>query len=406
MATFNYQALSKENKRVTGTQDAGSTQELAEILSKQGVQLLSAKKAGGFSLSNAANMQIGNNKPKLKDKVVFTRQLATMINAGVPLVRSLATLQSQTENQYFQKTVGQITRDVEGGMAFADALAKHPDIFSPIYINMVRAGEAGGILDEILKKLAFQQEKDSAIRHKFKSAMTYPVVLITIAVAVFIGLMTVVVPKIGNIVSDLTNGAELPTLTRVMMQISNFMTTYWYIELIFVVVGAFAFRRWKKSPKGQEQFDRMLFKLPAIGPIVNKVAIARFARTFASLMSAGVSVVETIEITSKAIGNKVVEKELLAAAKEVANGKQLSEPISRSEVFPPIVSQMLAIGEETGQTDTILIKVADFYEEEVDAAVDSISSILEPILIVFMGGMVGLVAASVLGPISNLSQQI
>ncbi|MCA9349168.1 type II secretion system F family protein [Candidatus Saccharibacteria bacterium] len=351
-------------------------------------------------------MQIGNNKPKLKDKVVFTRQLATMINAGVPLVRSLATLQSQTENQYFQKTVGQITRDVEGGMAFADALAKHPDIFSPIYINMVRAGEAGGILDEILKKLAFQQEKDSAIRHKFKSAMTYPVVLITIAVAVFIGLMTVVVPKIGNIVSDLTNGAELPTLTRVMMQISNFMTTYWYIELIFVVVGAFAFRRWKKSPKGQEQFDRMLFKLPAIGPIVNKVAIARFARTFASLMSAGVSVVETIEITSKAIGNKVVEKELLAAAKEVANGKQLSEPISRSEVFPPIVSQMLAIGEETGQTDTILIKVADFYEEEVDAAVDSISSILEPILIVFMGGMVGLVAASVLGPISNLSQQI
>lgn len=406
MATFDYQALTKEGKRTTGTLEAKDSKEIADVLAKQNMQMLSAKKSGGFSLSSINNIQIGNTKPKLKDKVVFTRQLATMINAGVPLVRSLATLQNQTDNQAFQKTIGTITHDVEGGMAFADALEKHPDTFSPIYINMVRAGEAGGILDEILKKLALQQEKDASIRKKFKSAMTYPVVLIIITVGVFIALMTVVVPKIGGIVADLTNGADLPRLTQVMLDISEVMTGYWYIHVSLLVVAFIAFRRWKHTDKGKQQFDRMLFKIPALGPIVNKVAIARFARTFASLMGAGVSVVETIQITSKAIGNSVVEKELLEAAKDVANGKQLSEPLANSEVFPPIVSQMLAIGEETGQTDTILLKVADFYEEEVDAAVDGISSILEPLLIVVMGGMVGLVAASVLGPIGNLSSQL
>lgn len=405
MATFTYQALNRENKRITGTLDANDTKELADILTRQNIQLLSAKKTSGFSLNNL-NVDIGNTKPKLKDKVVFTRQLATMINAGVPLVRSLATLQGQTENKAFQKAIGEITHEVESGTAFADALGKHPDIFSPIYINMVRAGEAGGILDDILKKLALQQEKDAAIRSKFKSAMTYPVVLITIAIVVFIALMTVVVPKIAGIVADLTNGAELPRLTQAMLSISNFMTGFWYIHIVVIVGSFYAFRRWKRTPSGQLKFDKFLFKVPAVGPIVNKVAIARFARTFASLMSAGVSVVETIEITAKAIGNKVVENELIAAAKEVSNGKQLSEPLSKSTVFPPIVSQMLAIGEETGQTDTILLKVADFYEEEVDAAVEGVSSVLEPILIVFMGVMVGLVAASVLGPIGNLSSQI
>ncbi|MEM6997959.1 MAG: type II secretion system F family protein, partial [Patescibacteria group bacterium] len=289
---------------------------------------------------------------------------------------------------------------------FADALEKHDQIFSPIYINMVKAGEAGGILDEILRKLAEQQEKDSAIRKKFKGAMTYPIVLITITTVVFIALMTIVVPKIGGIVADLTNGAPLPPMTQVMLKISDFLTGFWYIHVGVVFGGGYMFRRWVKTKEGKKKFDKFLFKVPAVNTILTKMAIARFARIFASLMTAGVSVIETIEITAKAIGNSVIEAELLDAAREVANGKQLSEPLSKSEVFPPIVSQMLAIGEETGQADTILLKVADFYEEEVDAAVEGMSSILEPIMIVVMGGMVGLVAASVLGPIGNLSSQL
>lgn len=406
MAKFEYHALSKDNKKVKGTLEASDSKQVKSLLSKQGMVVLSVHKEGGFTLSSLNNINIGSNKPKLKDLVVFTRQLATMINAGVPLVRSLATLQAQTEHKGFKQTITEITKDVESGTSFADALEKHPGSFTPIYINMIRAGEVGGILDEILKKLAVQQEKDASIRKKFKSAMTYPMVLITITFLVFIALMTVVVPKIGAIVADLTGGAELPVMTQVMLNISSVLTTFWYIHIAVIFGAAYAFRRWKSTTKGRRQFDALLFKVPALNTVLIKVAIARFSRIFASLMSAGVSVIETLEITSKAIGNSVVEDELMSAAKDVANGKQLSEPLSKSKVFPPIVSQMLAIGEETGQTDTILLKVAEFYEEEVDAAVESISSILEPILIVVMGAMVGLVAASVLGPIGNLSNQL
>jgi type IV pilus assembly protein PilC len=328
-----------------------------------------------------------------------------MINAGVPLVRSLATLQSQTDNPVFKKHMQEISKDVESGIAFADALAKHPRIFSPIYVNMVRAGEAGGILDEILKKLALQQEKDAKIRGKFKSAMTYPMVLIGITFTVFIALMTIVVPKIGKIVGDLSGG-KLPPLTQTMLSISHIITAFWYIHIgIAVGLGIFIARS-LRTEKGKLIRDQLLLKIPAIKIIVIKMAIARFSRIFASLMTAGVSVIESIEITGRAIGNKVIEAELMDAAKEVANGEQFSTPLSKSKIFPPIVSQMLAVGEETGQTDSVLIKVAEFYEDEVDAAVDGLSSILEPLLIVIMGGMVAVIAVSVIGPISNLSNQI
>jgi type IV pilus assembly protein PilC len=330
-----------------------------------------------------------------------------MINAGVPLVRSLATLQNQTENKAFQKHIAEITKDIEGGMAFAESLARHPTVFSPIYINMVRAGEAGGILDDILKKLAEQQEKDAKIRGKFKSAMTYPVVLMTITGAVFMALMVFVMPKIGTIIKDLAGpNAELPTLTKVMLGISDFMVHKWFILFPTLIIGSYFLRRYMKTPKGRRKKDVLLLKLPVLSVIIRKVAIARFARTFASMLAAGVTVIEAIEVTGKAIGNSVIEDELLAASKDVANGQQLSVPLSNSKVFPPIVSQMMSIGEETGQTDQILVKVADFYEEEVDAMVDSMSSILEPIMIVVMGAMVGLIVASVIGPITNLSNQI
>ena len=404
MAKFNYKALDSAGKPKNGTIEAASEDAARSALTRLSLKPLSISKVGGASGDIMAFLNKGG-KVKSKDLVVFTRQLATMINAGVPLVRSLATLQEQTENPAFKKQLVNISKDVESGTAFADALEKYKGTFSPIYINMVRAGEAGGILDDILKKLAVQQEKDAAIKGKFKSAMVYPAVLIAITVLVFIALMTFVVPTVGTIIADLTDG-ELPQMTQIMLNISNFMTTYWWIEIAIVFGGGTALIRFLKTPKGREFRDKTLLKIPAIKTLVVKLAIARFSRIFAALMSAGVSVIDSIEITAKAIGNTVIEKELMSAARAVANGEQFSEPLSKSKIFPAIVSQMLAIGEETGQTDTVLVKVADFYEEQVDDAVNSLSSILEPVLIVVMGGMVGLIAASVIGPISSLSQGI
>lgn len=402
MANYTYKAIDTTGKQKSGTIEASTESAARSSLVRLNMKPITVRKVGGVDIMAILNK---GGKVKLKDLVIFTRQLATMINAGVPLVRSLATMQKQTENPVFKKQLVAISKDVESGMAFADALEKHPKTFSPIYINMIRAGEAGGILDEILKKLAVQQEKDAAIRAKFKSAMTYPAVLIFITVTVFIMLMTVVVPKVGTIIADLTNG-ELPTMTKVMLGISDFLLGYWYIHVVVVTVTTVTLTKFLRTRRGRETKDKILLRLPAIRTLVIKMAVARFSRIFASLMTAGVSVIEAIEVTARAIGNTVIEKELMEAAKLVSNGEQLSDPLSRSKVFPPIVSQMMAIGEETGQTDTVLLKVADFYEEEVDAAVEGLSSILEPILIVVMGGMVGLIAASVIGPISSLANNI
>lgn len=404
MAKFSYTALDQDDKRKSGTIEASSATAAQKILSEQNLKPLHVAEEKRSKLTIPS---FGGNKVKLRDMVIFTRQLATMINAGVPLVRSLATLQNQTESEAFKKTIADVTKNVEGGMNFADALERHPNVFSPIYVNMVRAGEAGGILDEILKKLAIQQEKDARIRGKFKSAMTYPMILLTITLSVFMLLMVFVMPRIGKIIQDLAGeDAQLPTMTKVMLSISDFMVTRWYIIIAVGFIAGYFLRRYVKTPKGRHNKDALLLRTPVLNTIVRKVAIARFARTFASLIGAGVTVIESIEVTAKAIGNAIIEEELLSASKEVANGAPLSVPLGNSKVFPPIVSQMMSIGEETGQTDQILVKVADFYEEEVDATVDSLSSILEPIMIVVMGVMVGLIAASVIGPISNLSSQI
>ncbi len=405
MAKFEYTATGEDQKQHSGVLEAADENAARSSLVRLRLKPLVIKKVQ----KKKGEIHIGfldkSNKVKPKDLVIFTRQLATMINAGVPLVRSLSTMHAQTESAGLKKHLTQISKDVEGGMAFADALEKHSDAFNPIYVNMIRAGEAGGILDEILKKLAIQQEKDAAIRAKFKSAMTYPMVLITITVLVFIALMTVVVPKVGTIIADLTGG-DLPTITKVMLGISHVLINFWFIHVGVVVGTAIYLRKFLKTPRGRKTRDQLLLKLPGINIIVTKIIVARFSRIFASLMGAGVTVLDSLEITAKAVGNAVVEKELLDGAKSVANGEPLSVSLSKSAVFPPIVSQMLSIGEETGQTDTVLVKVADFYEEEVDAAVDGLSSILEPILIVVMGGMVGLIAVSVIGPISSLANKI
>jgi len=330
-----------------------------------------------------------------------------MISAGVPLTRSLATMEMQTTNKYFKTVIASITKDVEGGQNLGDAFAKYPDVFSEIYVNMIKAGEAGGILDEIMKRLASQVEQESSMKKKIKGAMTYPVVNLSVTVIAFFGITMLVLPKIGQILTDLGGpDAKLPIYTVYMLKVSTIMQKHGVFVIIGMFVALFLIRKYIKTPKGKFQFHSLCLRIPVLKDILIKIAIARFARTFASLMSSGVTVLDALDVTGGAIGNKVIEKELREAAIQVKNGKQLSEPLSASKHFPAIVSQMLAIGEETGQTDTILLKVADFYEEEVTTVIDSLSSIIEPLMIIVLGAGVGLIAASVMGPIASLSKNI
>jgi type IV pilus assembly protein PilC len=401
MTQFSYTGLNSKNEKIEGLISAQTREAALTTLRDQGVKPLNV----GESKSSKNILSFGQ-RVKLRDLVVFTRELATMIDAGVPIVRSLATLENQTENKFFKDSLADITKRVESGSTLGDALAEHPKIFNSIYINMVKAGEEGGILDDALLKLALQTEKDAAIRTKVKSAMTYPMVITFITVTAFYGLMTIVVPKLGKIIVSM--GAPLPKLTKVMLAIGAFMSSSLFLVLfpVIVVGGTIAFRRYIQTEKGRYNFHYVLLKTPIVKVLITKVAVARFARVFSSLMAAGVSVLQAIDATSNAIGNKVIQKELTDASKQVRNGTQLSAALADSKIFPPIVSQMLAVGEETGQIDKVLIKVAEFYEDEVDAFVAGLTSIIEPLMIMVLGTMVGLVAASVFGPLSSLTQSI
>jgi len=418
---FTYKATSASGKTITGTAEAASKQDLLALLHKQNIHPIFIKAGKGRGKSKS--LFGPKKKVKLSDLVIFTRQLSTMISAGVPLARSLAALQADANNPYMREVLNGVAKDVEGGQPLGDAFAKYPNVFSEVYVNMVRAGEEGGILDEILKRLALQVELDSSIRKKIKSAMMYPLVILTVTVIAFFGIMLFIVPKLGGILTSLGGpNAKLPVYTRVLLSFSNFCskpTIFGHLPIpiinkipnlvLFLIIGVIAsiyLLRYIKTPSGKYRFHALLLRLPIVRTIILKVAIARFSRTFASLMGSGVSVLDALEVTGAAIGNKVIEAELADAAKEVRNGKQLSEPLSHSKHFPPIVSQMLMVGEETGQIDTVLVKIADFYEEEVTVLIDGLAAVIEPIMIIFLGAGVGLIAASVMGPIANLSKNI
>lgn len=406
MARFAYTAADSQNNILKGKTELPDRASVIAALGKQQLRPISIKQLKdkkSFDLNNLFEAK----KVKQDQLVAFTRQLSAMVSAGVPLLRSLSSIEKHSEDKALKKILGGIVKDVEGGSTLGDALAKYPQTFNDIYVNMVRAGESAGILDDILKRIALQQEKSAAIRKKIKSAMTYPVVLIFITIAAFFGLMIFVIPQIGTILTDLGGpDAELPGITLFMLAASHIITTYWYIifpVIAGIIYGVFWYIR---QPRGRRQFHALVLKIPGIRTIVMKVTVARFARTFSALMGAGVAVLEALAVTSRAVGNVLYQEVLTEAAKEVKNGKSLSSVIEKSDLFPAIVSQMLAVGEETGQTDTVLVKVAEFYDEEVDLAIDGVSSIIEPVMIVIMGGMVGLIAASVMMPIAQLSQNI
>lgn len=409
MAHFIYIALNQSGGSVKGTVEASDESAVISLLSRQNLRPISihegAAKAGGFSVGDF----FGKNKVKSDTLVIFTRELSAMVSAGVPLLRALSSLYEHTEkkDQALKDVLQGIMKDVQSGAALGVALEKYPNTFNDVYVNMVKAGEAAGILDDILKRLAMQQEKSASIRKKIKSAMTYPMVLLTITALAFFGLMIFVIPMIGKILKDLAGpDAELPMITQIMLDASSFMVNYWWILTPLLVGGIMLLLRYIKTPTGKMQFHKLVLKVPAVNKIIVKVAVARFARTFSALMGAGVPILESLSVTAKALGNGVYEAALLDAAEQVKAGANLSKVIEKNPLFPAIVAQMLTVGEETGQTDLVLVKVADFYEEEVDVAIDGISSIIEPVMIVIMGGAVGLIAASVMTPIANLANSI
>lgn len=404
---FSYKATKKDGTQSSGSIEAGSHEAAVQALARQGLHPLVVKAAAGKGKNGGSLFGNFGKKVKSDDLVIFTRQLATMVSAGVPLARGLELLSHDPESPYFREVLTSITKDVTGGIPLGEAFGKYPNVFSDVYVNMVKAGEEGGILDQIMKRLAKQIETDASMKKQVKSAMAYPMVIGGITVIAFFGIMFVLMPKLAGIFKQLAGpGYVLPIYTRVLLNIANYSRRYVFIYVPLIFIGTYLLRRYMKTPKGKYQWHSILLRLPVVKPIVTKIAIARFARTFSSLMGAGVGVLEALSVTGGAIGNKVIEKELADAAEAVKAGKTLSSQLAQSPHFPRIIPEMLQVGEETGQLDKVLVKVADFYEEEVSTTMESLSSIIEPIMIVVLGAGVGIIAASVMGPLANLTTQI
>ncbi len=392
---YKWSGKASNGEIVKGELTASSDQEVKTHLRKQRIIPKSiSKKPKSMFASFGGKVQD-------KDLVIFTRQFSTMIGAGLPLVQALEILSAQTENKYFAKTVGSIKNDVEGGSTFADALAKHPKIFSELYTNMVAAGEAGGILDTILIRLATYIEKAQNLKRKVKGAMVYPSVTMTVAIAVIVIIMVFVVPTFGAMFRQL--GGSLPMPTQIIIDLSNFLGGTGGLVVLGCIAGFVIFiTQFKKTERGKKIIDRIVLKMPIVGILFKKVAVAKFTRTLGTLISSGVPILDGLNITAKTAGNKVVEESVQTVRKGVAEGKTIAEPLSEAKVFPPMVTQMIAVGESTGALDSMLEKIADFYDDEVDIAVSNLTAMIEPMLMVFMGGTIGFIVIAMYLPIFKL----
>jgi len=395
MAVYTYRALDKQGEVIQDKAEGSGQLAVATELRHQGLLVIEVKE------QNAANKDILEpfKRIKLLDLVIFSRQLATMINAGLPIVRALYVLSEQTENPKLKDVVVAVRQDVEAGSSLSQALEKHPKVFSRLYVEMVKAGEVGGMLDGVLLRLADQLERDQDLRRKVKSAMTYPVIVLILAILAASFMLMFIVPVFAGLFQDL--GGTLPLPTRICMLLSDILTSFWGI-LVYagMALAVVMFLRWKKTEKGRKTWGRAVLRIPAkIGDVVRKVALARFARTLATLSAAGVPILQAIEITATSSGNWVVEKALLKSRDAVREGIPLYKPLEEEPVFPPMVTRMIAVGEETGDVDGMLTKIAEFYESEVDAAVKALTSLIEPIMIVVVGGIVGFIVISMYLPL-------
>lgn len=400
MATFEWTGKTRQGTIQKGQLAANSREEVIALLRKENILVTSVQQ-------KAKDLKIpgfGGGKVSDKDIVIFTRQFATMIDAGLPLVQCLEILSAQCENPVLAKAVGEVRGDVEGGSTYADALRKHPKVFDDLYVNMVAAGEAGGILDTILNRLAKHIEKSMKLKKQIKSAMVYPSTIMGVAGIVIVVLLVFVIPIFAQMFTDF--GGTLPALTQFVIDISHFMKSN-----ILIIVGAvgsavYGFKKYYRTPNGRKTVDKIALKLPVLGDLIRKAAVAKFTRTLGTLIASGVPILEGLGIVAKTAGNKVIEQALMNARQSISEGKTISDPLGKEKVFPPMVVQMIAVGETTGALDAMLSKIADFYDDEVDSAVGALTSLLEPMLMVFLGITIGTIVIAMYLPIFKLASVV
>jgi type IV pilus assembly protein PilC len=399
MPMFEYTARSQTGQIQKGQLDVSNKDDVSSYLRKNRLILVSVREA-----PKQMKLSMGGKRVKTRDIVIFTRQFATMINAGLPLVQSLNILASQTENKTLAEVTKSVVYDVESGNTLADAFSKHPKAFSTLYVNMVAAGEAGGILDTILLRLATFLEKNDALVRKVKGAMIYPGVIISVAAIAICILLVFVIPTFQSMFSSA--GLELPLPTRIVIAMSDFLIGYWWAILGAVGAGVFALKSYYGTEAGRLQIDTMMLKAPVLGDVIRKSAVSRFTRTLGTLVSSGVSILEGLEITAKTAGNQVVHNAVMESRQSIAGGETIAAPLERSKVFPPMVISMIAVGEQTGGLDEMLSKIADFYDEEVDVAVSALLSLMEPAMIVGLGVIVGGMVIAMYLPIFDMMNAV
>ena len=400
MQTFKYTARdTSTNKVIKSTISAQSESEAAKLLMAQKIvptKLESIDTRRGFASLNA--------RVSTKDRVIFTRQLATMINAGLPLAQSLNTVQEQTSNKALKNIIGEIANNVNSGASLADSFAKHPKVFNQVYLALVKAGEASGTLDQSLERLAKQQEHDADMMSKIRGAMMYPAIVLAVIVGVVVFMLLMLVPQVQNLYDDM--GRELPLQTRILTSVANFVIDYWYIVLLVSIGVIFLLRRWIQTDSGRKAWDTFKLNMPLFSTLFRKLYMARFSRTCETLLGSGVPMLESLKISADATNNVVVREQILRGADKVKNGKALSEGLTGEDYILPFVPQMVKIGETSGGIDSMLGKVADYYEKEVDNTIKSISTLIEPILMVIMAGLIGFIVLAVLLPIYALSDSV
>lgn len=402
MATFVYDALDPMGRSVRDRIDAESESQVISRLHSQGLHVLKVAEQRQTGLK--AESRPANGKAKLTALVVFSRQFATMVDAGLSVMKAIDILASQTKDLPLRHALEQVKRDVQEGGSLADSLAKHPGCFSRLYVNMIRAAELGGILDTILDRLAGFLEKEQEIRQKVKASLTYPVIVLGFAVAMLNAMFFFVLPTFKSIFDEM--GVPMPPMTAVLFGISDIMRSFWYIFLGVPIAAVFAFRRYQRTPQGARTVDWIKIKVPIFGDLILKLAIARFARTFGTLLASGVPIMRTMEIIGETAGNVLVSDAVQKTRADIRDGKRLSRPLQASGLFPPMVTHMIDVGEETGRLSEMLVKVADFYESEVDATVKGLTSLIEPILIVFLGVVVGFIVVAIMAPMFSMVSNI
>jgi type IV pilus assembly protein PilC len=398
MAAFAYSAINAEGFALDGEIHAPSLDAAREQLRIRG---LLPEKLQELPASGEQSARTAFKKIKPKSLQVFSRQFATMIEAGLNVVGSLVILEQQTDDRYLASVIKELRADVEGGLLLSQAMERHPKVFSRLFVSMVEAGEAAGILDQVLDRMAFQIERETKLKRRVKGAMMYPTMVLIFATLVLVGMLLFLVPIFTKIFTDL--GGELPKLTQIVVAMSDFIKNYWYAMIIAGIGGTFGFKKWRKTEHGKRNWDKFKLKLPMqVGDVVLKVTMARFSRTFSTLVGAGVDIIKAIEITAQTAGNWVVEDALLEVKTRVHEGVPIAQPLVENDIFPPMVSQMVRVGEETGELDKMLGKIADFYEEEVDAAISTLTSIIEPIMMMGVGMMVGVIIISMYMPMFKM----